>query len=131
MPVASSQALIIERLELLKYDVKDVGVSMKDIAAALTDYQLEHEKRHGTLMEHTNINSRRIEILEIGNTKLSTTVEALTSRVIELEALVDKMYSSLRIVSKVFYSLLVSFLVALMGFGWALITHKISIIFAP
>ena len=120
----SNQAVIIERLEALKCDVKEISTDIKTVATGLADFQLYYEKRNATLVEQVNANSLKIKTME-------EDIKTLESEVSDLKETVNKLYSVMKILSRVFYSLLVAFLLAFSGFIWALLSDKIAIISIP
>ena len=120
----SNQAVIIERLEALKCDMKEIATDMKTVATGLADFQLYYEKRNATLVEQVNANSLKIKTME-------EDIKTLESEVSDLKETVNKLYSVMKILSRVFYSLLVAFLLAFSGFICALLSDKIAIISIP
>ena len=120
----SNQAVIIERLEALKCDMKEIATDIKTVATGLADFQLYYEKRNAGLVEQVNANSLKIKTME-------EDIKTLESEVSDLKETVNKLYSVMKILSRVFYSLLVAFLLAFSGFIWALLSDKIAIISIP
>lgn len=128
MPPASNQAVILERLESLKCDVKDIGYDVKEGTTALTNFQLEYEKRQGTLVEQINANTTQITRLDKEQTELKKELESLKTTVLSLSLSVNKMYSVFKWILGILTTLIISFMLSIIGFGYALLTHQIAII---
>src|SRR3990167_3093460 len=90
----SNQAVIIERLEALKCDMKEIATDMKTVATGLADFQLYYEKRNATLLEEINANLLKINTNE-------DDIKNLDSEVCDLKETVNKLYTIMKIFSRV------------------------------